>query len=200
MNFTPVTLTGSRVTLEPLDYRHATDLLDAAGHDEIWTYLDEPTPRTDEAIRAFIAEALEDQASGRRLPFAIVDNEDGSAVGSTSYIDIRPHDRGVEIGWTWLTPSRWRTGINREAKYLLLRHAFEDQGAIRVAVKTDSRNARSQAAIEKMGAVREGVWRNHRVLSTGAYRHSVFYSIIESEWHTIKQLSSEDNGNRPTQA
>jgi RimJ/RimL family protein N-acetyltransferase len=165
VNLQPVTLTGSRVRLEPLDYRHAADLLVAANHDEIWTYLDEPTPSTAKDIEAFIRDGLDELAAGRRVPFAIVDLEDGTAVGSTSYIDIRPHDRGVEIGWTWLTPSRWGTGMNRESKYLLLRHAFEDQGAIRVALKTDVRNVRSQRAIEGVGAVREGVWRNHRILS-----------------------------------
>jgi N-acetyltransferase len=199
MNFTPVTLAGRRVRLEPLDYRHAAELLVAASHDDIWNYLDEPTPRTVEQIRAFITDALDEQKSGRRLPFAIVDNHTETAVGSTSYIDIRPADRGVEIGWTWLTPSRWGTGINREAKYLLLRHAFEDQGAIRVALKTDARNLRSQRAIELLGAVREGVWRNHRILSTGTYRDSVFYSITDSEWPRLRaglDADSADAGAR----
>lgn len=133
-----------------------------------------------------IADALDDQKFGRRLPFAIVDSHTETAVGSTSYIDIRPEDRGVEIGWTWLTPSRWGTGINREAKYQLLRHAFEGQDAIRVALKTDSRNHRSQRAIESLGAVREGVWRNHRILSDGRYRDSVFYSITDAEWPGLR--------------
>ena len=129
-------------------------------------------------------QAYGSEKAPERLPNCqiIIDNDDGTAVGSTSYIDIRPNDRGVEIGWTWLTPSRWRTGINRETKYLLLRHAFEDQGAIRVALKTDIRNAASRRAIEALGAVHEGVWRNHRILRSGVYRDSAFYSIIDSEW------------------
>lgn len=197
MKFARVTLAGGRVRLEPLDHRHATDLLHAAAHDDIWTYLDEPTPRTDSEIRTFIADALNDQTAGRRLPFAIIDTRAGTAVGSTSYIDIRPADRGVEIGWTWLTPTTWGTGINRQAKYLLLKHAFEDQGAIRVALKTDSRNIRSQRAIEALGASREGVWRNHRILSTGAYRNSVFYSITADEWPTIRAAKFADLATEP---
>ena len=182
MNLTPVTVTGRIVRLEPVDYRHTADLLAAAAYDEIWTYLDEPTPRTTESIEAFIRDAHADQERGLRLRFAIINLANGQAVGSTSYIDIRPHDRTVEIGWTWLTPTQWGTGINTEAKFLLLRHAFEEHHVGRVAIKTDLRNERSQRAIAKLGAVREGVWRNHRLLSTGKYRDSIFYSIIDSEW------------------
>ncbi|MET7749318.1 GNAT family protein [Micromonospora sp. NPDC005367] len=186
MKPTPVTLTGRLIRLEPLGPGHAEDLLAAAAYDEIWTYLDEPTPRTREAIGAFISDALQDQGRGQRLPFAVVDLHSGRAIGSTSYIDIRPNDRTLEIGWTWLTPSHWGTGANTEAKFLLMRHAFEVLGAGRVAIKTDLRNVRSQRAIERLGAHREGVWRNHRILSTGRYRDSVFYSVIDSEWPAIR--------------
>lgn len=186
MNIQPVTLNGKIVRLEPLGLDHTSDLLAAAAHDEIWAYLDEPTPRTADMVESLIRDALDDQDRGARLPFAIVDVASGRAVGSTSYIDIRPHDRGVEIGWTWMTPSQWGTGANTEAKFLLLSHAFEEQNAGRVAIKTDSRNQRSQRAIEKMGATREGVWRNHRILSDGTYRHSVYYSIIDTEWPTVR--------------
>jgi RimJ/RimL family protein N-acetyltransferase len=187
MNLQPITLTGKRIRLEPLSYAHTSQLLAAAAYDEIWTYLDEPTPRSASDIEVLIRDALNDQEAGSRLPFAIISNDDGTAVGSTSYIDIRPHDRTVEIGWTWLTPSEWGTGTNTETKYLLLGHAFEDQDAGRVAIKTDLRNVRSQHAIENLGAVREGVWRNHRLLSTGKYRHTVYYSVIDSEWPAIRE-------------
>jgi len=186
MNFQPVTLTGEVVRLEPLNLDHAADLLVAASHDEIWAYLDEPTPRTRDMIERLIRDALEDQRRGVRLPFAVIDIKTGLAVGSTSFIDIRPNDRSVEIGWTWITPSHWGTGANTEAKFLMLSYAFERQDAGRVAIKTDLRNQRSQNAIEKLGATREGVWRNHRILSDGSYRHSVYYSVIDSEWPSVR--------------
>jgi RimJ/RimL family protein N-acetyltransferase len=148
--------------------------------------LDEPTPRGEEAVETLIREALDDLAAGRRVPFAVIDVTANRAVGSTSYIDIRRVDRGVEIGWTWFTPTVWGTGINTESKYLLLAHAFDNQSAIRVAIKTDARNTRSVRAIEWLGAVRERTWRNHRVLSTGAYRDSAYFSVIESEWPSVK--------------
>ena len=191
MAVAPVTLQGTRTRLEPLDHQHADDLLQAAAHDEIWTYLDEPTPRTPARITTLIDDAHQDQARGARLPFAVVDTRTERAVGSTSYIDIRPHDRGLEIGWTWLAPATWGSGINLEAKYLLLRHAFHALGAIRVAVKTDLRNIRSQRAILALGATQEGVWRNHRILSDGHRRSTVYYSITDTEWPTIEpQLRS----------
>ncbi|MFU8875790.1 GNAT family N-acetyltransferase [Micromonospora sp. SL4-19] len=186
MKPTPATLTGRLIRLEPLGPQHADDLLAAAAHDEIWTYLDEPTPRTREAIDTFISDALRDQDRSQRLPFALVDLRSGKAIGSTSYIDLRPSDRTLEIGWTWLTPGAWGTGANAEAKFLLMRHAFEVLGVGRVVIKTDLRNVRSQRAIERLGAHREGVWLNHRLLSTGRYRDSVFYSVIDSEWPSIR--------------
>lgn len=182
MNFHPVVLSGNGVRMEPLDYRHTQDLLLAAAYDEIWTYLDEPTPRTVEDVRLLIADALDEQHNGKRLPFAIIDMNNGHAVGSISYIDIRIPDRGVEIGWMWLTPGVWRHLVGLRSAYLLARHAFEDQGAIRVAFKTDKRNTRSQRMIEALGATREGVWRNHRILSDGTRRDSIFYSITDDEW------------------
>lgn len=181
----PVTLRGTRTRLEPLDHRHGEDLLEAATRDDIWTYLDEPTPRTPASIAALIEDAHRDQAQGTRLPFAVIDARTDRAVGSTSYLDIRRHDRGVEIGWTWLTPTTWGSGINVEAKYLLLHHAFHDLGAIRVALKTDQRNVRSQRAILALGAVEEGVWRNHRILSDGYRRSTVYYSITDTDWQTV---------------
>lgn len=188
MNLQPIEISGKRVRLEPLGYQHVRDLVGAASSDDIWTYLDEPTPRGREAVEALIRAALDDLAASRRVPFAVVDTATNRAVGSTSYIDIRPADRGVEIGWTWLTPMVWGSGINTEAKYLLLAHAFDDQAAIRVALKTDVRNTRSLRAIERLGAVREGTWRNHRVLTTGAFRDSAYFSVIESEWPATKNL------------
>lgn len=186
MHVEPVTLQGIRVRLEPLGHEHAADLLEAARHDEIWTYLDEPTPRTISQIRALIDQSHGERARGVRLPFATIDTTTGHAVGSTSYLDIRLQDRGVEIGWTWLTPSAWGTGINTETKYLLLRHAFEHLHAIRVAVKTDLRNVRAQRSINALGATREGIWRNHRILSDGYRRSTVYYSVTDDEWPPVE--------------
>lgn len=182
----PVTLTGPRIDLVPLALAHTEDLLAAASHDQVWTYLDEPTPATRESIRALILEALDEQAAGQRLPFAIVLRENGRAIGSMSYIDIQPRHRALELGWAWLAPDYWQTGIGREASYLLIRHAFERLDAVRVALKTDARNARSQRAIAGLGAVREGVFRRHRILRDGHQRDSVFYSLIREDWDSVR--------------
>jgi N-acetyltransferase len=152
----------------------------------VWTYLDEPTPTTPERIRALILEALDEQAAGQRLPFAVVLRENGRAIGSMSYIDIQPRHCALELGWVWLAPEYWHTGIGRESSYLLIRHAFERLGAVRVALKTDSRNTRSQKAIASLGAVREGVFRRHRILRDGHHRDSVFYSLIREDWESVR--------------
>ena len=185
MNLDHVTLVGRLVRLEPLGPQHADALAAFAGDERIWTYLDEPAPWDSTAVDKFIADAQVGRDRGARLAYAVLDQITGRAIGSTSYIDIRPPDRGVEIGWTWMSPAAWGTGANTEAKYLLLTHAF-DAGAIRVAIKTDLRNVRSQRAIDHLGVTREGVWRNHRILSTGEYRHSVYYSVIVSEWPRVR--------------
>ena len=182
MNLQPVTLVGKVVTLEPLTMQHAEQLLEASKYDEIWTYLDEPTPHSLTEIARMIEDALAERQLGKRLPFAVIDQSSGAVAGSISYIDIRIPDRGVEIGWAWLAPSVWGRGFNTECMYLLMKHAFEEQDIIRVAIKADVRNVRSIRSMERLGATREGVWRNHRVLSDGTFRDSVFYSVIMQEW------------------
>lgn len=182
----PVMLTGTLARLEPLSRDHAPDLLEAAGYDDVWAYLDEPTPSTMPMIDKLIVEALDEQRVGKRLPWAIIALDAGRAVGSVSFIDIRARDRGVEIGWGWLTPARWRTGISRQVATLLLYHAFEDLGAVRVAMKTDVRNRRSEAAIRALGAQREGVVRNHMILRDGYIRDSVYYSITADDWPRVR--------------
>jgi RimJ/RimL family protein N-acetyltransferase len=196
MDLTPVVLTGRIVRLEPLSYRHAAGLLAAAAYDEIWTYLDEPTPRVTGDVEALIRDAEEERANGARLPFATVDISSGQVIGSISLIDIRQRDRAVEIGWAWLTPSKWRVGASRDAVFLLMRHAFDTMGAIRVAYKTDSRNVRSQNSIMGMGATREGVFRNHRILSDGYVRDSVYYSVIREEWPAVRERFERQQASR----
>jgi RimJ/RimL family protein N-acetyltransferase len=137
-------------------------------------------------MSAYIATALEEQARGVSLPFALIEKAGGKAIGSTRYGNIdRTHHR-VEIGWTWIAPLWQRTAINTEAKYLLLKHAFEKLGCIRVELKTDSLNERSRAAILRIGAREEGTFRNHMITSTGRFRHTVYFSILDSEWPEVK--------------
>ena len=137
-------------------------------------------------MRAWVQEILSRQARGTDLVFVVIHLETGRAVGSTRYMDIQPQHRGLEIGGTWYAREHQRTGVNTECKYLLLRHAFEVLGCIRVQLKTDSRNEPSQRAIERIGAAREGVLRNHMIMPDGHFRHSVYYSIVDSEWPQVK--------------
>jgi RimJ/RimL family protein N-acetyltransferase len=141
--------------------------------------------RSAEAFSAWIEAALAAHAEGHQLPFAIIDAGGGRAIGSTRYLNITQRDYGLEIGWTWLAPEARRTAVNTECKYLLLRHAFETLGAIRVQFKTDSRNERSRRAIARVGAVQEGVLRKHMILESGYQRDSVVF-IIADEWPAAK--------------
>ena len=186
MNPAPVTLTGQFVKLEPLDLSHAEDLVVAGVEKEIWDYMPMIAPQTLEDMQVAIRAALAAQKEGSRLPFAIIDLSNGHAVGSTSYLDISPSDRRIEIGWTWLRASVRRTAINTECKYLLLRHAFETLGCGRVQLKCDGRNQRSQDAIERIGGTKEGVLRKHMILPDGFVRDTVMFSILVEEWPGIK--------------
>lgn len=186
MNLLPFTLLGRFARLEPLGMSHAADLLTAGNEKEIWDYLPVAAPQSLDAMEACIQTALEDAAKGVRLPFAIIDLKSGRAMGSTSYLDIAMAHHRIEIGWTWLGAKARRTAINTECKYLLLRHAFEALGCGRVQLKTDARNQRSQTAIARIGAKHEGVLRQHMVMPNGYVRDTVMFSIIASEWPTVK--------------
>jgi RimJ/RimL family protein N-acetyltransferase len=177
----PVTLTGAHVILEPAADRHVGDLLAAAQDDTVWEHLPWPRPHTE----AEVAAMLEDE---RRiaLPFAQLEAATGRAVGITTYRDVDERHRTLEIGGTWLGRPWWRTAINTEAKLLFLGHAFETLGANRVAIKTDIRNERSQAAIARLGAVREGVVRHQYVRRDGTLRDTVLYSLIPEEWPAVR--------------
>jgi RimJ/RimL family protein N-acetyltransferase len=182
----PVTLEGVVARLEPLRPKHAEQLYTAGRDPGIWRYMPVEPSASVATMRAWIERALEDQATGTQLPFAIIQRATGQAIGSTRYLNIVPQDRGLEIGWTWLAPAVQRTAVNTECKYLLLGHAFETLGAIRVQLKTDSRNLVSQRAIERLGAVREGVLRKHMIVQGGYQRDTVMYSIVDSEWPAVK--------------
>jgi N-acetyltransferase len=185
MELGPVVLEGPHVRLEPLDRRHADDLAEAASDPLIWRWLPvRVTSRED--LERWIDEALAASAAGTEHPFAVVDRPTGRAIGSTRYMDIAPAHKGVEVGWTWYGRAAWGGIVNPESKLLLLTHAFEDWGALRLCLKTDSLNERSRAAIIKLGAKYEGDLRNHRIRADGSHRHSSYYSILDTEWPAVK--------------
>ncbi|HEY7033627.1 MAG TPA: GNAT family N-acetyltransferase [Thermomicrobiales bacterium] len=199
----PVTLEGRWARLEPIGHQHAADLVVAAGERAIWRYIP-ADPSSPAAMRAWIDASIADREAGTVLRFAIVDRATGRAVGSTSLFDIRPADRGIEIGWTWLGRDAQRTAINTECKYLLLRHCFETLGAIRVQLKTHRLNFQSRRAIERIGAQFEGILRNHTIMPDGTYRDSAYYSVIENEWPAVKRhlalmmAGREEGGRTPS--
>jgi RimJ/RimL family protein N-acetyltransferase len=181
----PVTLEGRHVRLEPLARGHLAGLARVGLDEELWRWSPMPM-RTTEEMAAYVETALQEQERGVALPFAILEKATGRAIGSTRYGNIdRVHHR-VEIGWTWVARDWQRTAMNTEAKYLLLKHAFETLGCLRVELKTDSLNEQSRAAILRIGAKEEGIFRNHMITESGRIRHSVYFSIIESEWPAVK--------------
>ncbi len=184
---TTLILEAANVRLEPLAIRHASDLFAVAQDEEIWRWLYISPPTNLDEMQAWITTALAGHASGREFPFAVVDKHSGRAIGSTRYLYIEPAHRHLDIGWTWYGRAYWRTAVNTECKYLLLRHAFDMLGCIRVELTTDLRNERSQQAIERLGATREGVLRKYRIVpKDGYHRSSVIYSIIDDEWPALK--------------
>jgi len=185
MDLTPLTLRGAYLTLEPIEERHAPDLFVAMQDEEVCRYLAWPPPTRLEETLAFVREAREVMARGQALVFAQVWNESGRAIGSTRLLDVRPVDRQVEIGATFLARPYWRTPANTESKLLFLGHCFERLGCVRVALKTDARNRRSQEAIARLGAVREGVLRRHMQVR-GHQRDTVYFSILDDEWPAVR--------------
>jgi RimJ/RimL family protein N-acetyltransferase len=183
----PVELRGELVAIEPLAAEHAEGILAAADSDEVFAWLPYPRPEDLRTAQGWIADALADRKAHRRLPFAVRQAESGTVIGSSSYWDFDAANAHVEIGSTWLGSSLWRSGANVETKLLLMRHAFEELGLERVAFRTDIRNERSQRAIERLGAVREGVHRHEMRRRDGSWRDSVHYSILRSEWPATEQ-------------
>lgn len=181
----PVTLAGRHVTLEPLARAHVPELWRAADFPEVWRFMPFQ-PGSEAEIGVLVDQALAMAGSGQLLAFAQRSNADDRVVGSTSYLNPDPGHRRVEIGATWLTPRAQRTAINTEAKYLLLEHAFERLDCIRVEFKTDARNARSRAALERLGATEEGTLRHHMIMPDGHLRDSTYYSILRTEWPEVR--------------
>jgi N-acetyltransferase len=182
------TLEGAIVRLEPLRPEHEEPLFAAARHPEIWTWVCAYPAATREAWATFSAAALEETHAGREVAFATVDARTGTPIGSTRHLALRPEDRGLEIGWTWLTPAAWRTGANVEAKLLQLTYAFETLGCMRVELKTHASNERSRAAMTRMGATFEGIHRKHRLVPGvgNGVRDTAWFSVIDDEWPAVR--------------
>jgi N-acetyltransferase len=185
MKIEPVVLEGEHVRLEPLSLDHLPAIYRAGMDESIWQWTSNSV-KTEMDLERFVRTALSDQANGTALPFATIDRSSGMVVGSTRFGNIEVSNRKAEIGWTWINPKWQRTFINTEAKLLMLTHAFEVWNCIRVELKTDSNNERSQNAIRRLGAVEEGTLRNHMITESGRFRHSVVFSIIDSEWDTVR--------------
>jgi N-acetyltransferase len=190
MTVEPVTLEGQHVRLEPLSKAHIPGLADVGLDQELWRWIPIPV-QTPAEMAEYVETALAERDRGVSLPFAQVEKATGRVIGCTRYGNIdRTHHR-VEIGWTWIAKSWQRTPVNSEAKYLLLRHAFETLGCIRVELKTDSLNDKSRAAILRIGAQQEGIFRSHMITSTGRLRHTVYFSILDTEWPDVKRRLEE---------
>lgn len=195
MNIQPITLEGNYIRLEPLTLDHLAPLCEVGLDPELWR-ITVSLVETREDMKRYIETALQAQAEGTALPFATVEKSSNKVVGSTRFGNIDKTNRRMEIGWTWIARPWQRTPINTEAKYLMLKHAFETLGCIRVELKTDVINAQSRAAMLRIGAKEEGVFRNHMITQSGRIRDSVYYSIIASEWQTVK-TSLEEKLARP---
>jgi RimJ/RimL family protein N-acetyltransferase/nitroimidazol reductase NimA-like FMN-containing flavoprotein (pyridoxamine 5'-phosphate oxidase superfamily) len=178
----PAVLTGRQVILEPLDMCHASDLFTALDDEEVHRYIPRPAPTTPADMAAAVASMLREWQAGSRVPWVQRSAVTGEVIGTTSYCPPDETNRSVHIGSTQLGRPWWGSGVNTEAKLLLMRRAFEDLGAVRVEWQTDIRNVRSQAAIERLGATREGVFRRHKRRADGTWRDSVFYALTDDEW------------------
>ncbi len=186
MTIQPVLLTGSTVRLEPLSEAHVPDLAVVSQDESIWEFLPYGNINTEAKMSEYVKMLLARAARGTDLPFVVVLLESNKPIGCSRYLEIRADHRALEIGGTWYGRAYQRSGVNTECKYLLLKHAFETLGCIRVQFKTDARNQRSQKSLERIGAVREGTLRRQMITADGHVRDSIYYSIIESEWPSVK--------------
>ena len=185
-----VTLQGRHIRLEPLTLNHLDGLCEIGLDPDLWRWIPTPVKSRDDMLD-YIRLALQWQTDGTALPFATVDQSSGRVVGSTRYMNIDKPNRHVEIGATWIGRPWQRTVVNTEAKYLMLCHAFETLGCFRVELKTDALNQQSRDAIFRIGAIQEGIFRKHVVCSDGRLRDSVYFSIIDSEWPSVKARLEE---------
>jgi N-acetyltransferase len=185
------TLTGRTVRIEPLAARHEAGLRRAAADPRVWRWMPFDPTGSEESFHAWMMDALERAAAVLEAPFSILRAGDGEPLGSSRYLALRPEHRGLEIGWTWLSPAAWGTAANAEAKLLLMEHAFERLGCMRVEFKTDALNERSRAALEAIGARFEGIHRRHMLVQGGKLRDSAWYSVIDEDWPATKAALAE---------
>jgi RimJ/RimL family protein N-acetyltransferase len=179
-------LEGKLVRLEPLTEEHREPLRSVAGHPEIWQWVDRRVTESDEGFDQWFDGRLLARRMGEENAFAAL-SAGGDPLGSSSYLAPRPIHDGVEIGWTWLTPSAWRTGADVEAKLLMLGFAFEELGCMRVELKTDARNERSRGAMEALPAKFEGIFRKHMLMPVTGVRDSAYFSVVDDEWPSVRQ-------------
>ena len=185
MNLAHITLDGRHVKLAPMQAHHVDPLWAAAQDPKTWEFSSAVIRSADEC-RKYVETALSWQSAGTAVPFVTMDRASNQVIGSTRFANIDWPNKRAEIGWTWLNPKWWRTAMNTEAKYLMLRHAFEEWKLMRVELKTGHKNVRSQKAIERVGGVREGTLRKHMIQPDGSIRDSVYFSILDDEWPSLK--------------
>lgn len=180
-----VTLEGERVNLIPLNISHVEELFKAVDSTEVWTYLPSQMEKLEDMTN-HVREALQNREQGKEVPFVVLDKETKLIIGMTRLLNISTENRSLEIGWTWYSAKVWRTRVNTECKYLLLNYCFEVLDTVRVQLSADSRNTRSNQAILRIGAKKEGLIRKNRILYDGYIRSMVIYSILDDEWSEVK--------------
>jgi len=191
MEVKPVVLQGKHVRLEPMTETHVAGLAEIGVDQSFWDFMVYGKMETEEDMSGWVRQILARAEKGTDLPFVVIHLASGRIAGATRYLNIMSSDYGLEVGGTWYGLDFQRTAVNTECKYLLLTHAFEMLKCIRVQIKTDLLNERSQKAIERIGGIKEGVLRNHMILPDGRIRHSVYYSILDVEWVNVKKRLEE---------
>jgi RimJ/RimL family protein N-acetyltransferase len=179
-------LEGRVAVLEPVEPRHEDGLWEAAQDPEIWRITSADVGASRATFDRWLEQLRREFAAGEQVPFATLERDSGRVVGSTRYLTLRPEDRGLEIGHTWLRSELWQTGVNIEAKLLMLEHAFERCGCMRVEFKTDARNERSRRAMEALPARFEGIFRKHMLVRGGQVRDSAYYAIVDDDWPEVR--------------
>jgi N-acetyltransferase len=181
-------LEGRIVVLEPLTEEHERELFAVAQDPQIWRWMSYNAVENAETFQGWFGDALRATKAGDEAVFAVRSKQSGELIGSTRYMTLRPEHHGLEIGWSWLVPSAWGSGANAEAKFLLLEHAFDRLGCIRVEFKTDARNERARLALEAIPARFEGIFRSHMLVRGGERRNSAFYSVTDDDWPVVRTL------------